>query len=262
MQVSTACKAIASITIVGGICLTGPTSAMADPVSIQGSTTFSSKLMEPYQNLIEKAAGLKLNVIANKSVHGLVALLEGRTQMAMISSSLVGEQALLRKTRPELAVDQLVSFPITNTRIAFIVNPNNPVKHISTADLARALKGEITNWRDLGGNDVPIAIVAPPPGGGVPTTVRSKLLGGKAFTPGRLIEVEAPRNVLVVTSQLAGAIGLAQLGLVKKQIAPVKEIKTDRKVGQELNYVTFGPPNTEIATVIEATRQVASSKLN
>ncbi len=133
------------------------------------------------------------------------------------------------------------------------------MKRITTADLVRVLKGEITNWLDLGGADIPIAVVTPPPGGGVATTVRSKLLGGQTMSPGRKIVLEAPRNVLMVTSQLEGAIGIAQLGMIKD--APIKEIKTDRKVGQELNYVTLGPPDAEIASVIEATRQIASNKL-
>ena len=65
-----------------------PAPVMAEPVSLQGSTTFCSRLIEPYRAAIEARAGHRLDVIGNKSIHGLVALLEGRTQLAMISSSL------------------------------------------------------------------------------------------------------------------------------------------------------------------------------
>ncbi|MDZ7906156.1 MAG: hypothetical protein U5N55_10580 [Cypionkella sp.] len=39
-----------------------------------------------------------------------------------------------------------------------IVAPENPVRGISTANLAAALAGEIDNWKDLGGPDMPLVV--------------------------------------------------------------------------------------------------------
>ena len=60
--------------------------ALADPITIQGSTTFARRLMEPFRAEIEKVTGHELTVLPNKSTPGLIALLEGRTHLAMISA--------------------------------------------------------------------------------------------------------------------------------------------------------------------------------
>lgn len=43
--------------------------------------------------------------------------------------------------------------------IVVVVNPENPVSDISLADLKKVFDGTITNWKQLGGPDKPIALV-------------------------------------------------------------------------------------------------------
>ena len=80
------CAAAMAIALVGTL-----SSAAADPITIQGSTTFNRRLMEPHQEEIEAISGQQLTVIPNKSTPGLIALLEGRAQLAMISAPLEAE---------------------------------------------------------------------------------------------------------------------------------------------------------------------------
>ncbi|MBM7069374.1 phosphate ABC transporter substrate-binding/OmpA family protein [Actibacterium sp. 188UL27-1] len=44
--------------------------------------------------------------------------------------------------------------------LAIVVAPDNPVRAISEADIARIFSGEITNWAEIGGNDGPISLYA------------------------------------------------------------------------------------------------------
>ena len=44
--------------------------------------------------------------------------------------------------------------------LSFIVHKNNKVKDISKDNIKRVLKGEIKNWKELGGDDKPIHLVA------------------------------------------------------------------------------------------------------
>jgi phosphate transport system substrate-binding protein len=39
-----------------------------------------------------------------------------------------------------------------------IVSPDNPIPHVTTADLAAALSGDVTNWSQIGGPDMPIVL--------------------------------------------------------------------------------------------------------
>lgn len=231
-------------------------SAPVETVTMQGSTTFTSRLIEPYRADIEARAGRRLDVIANKSIHGLLALIEGRTMLAMISSSLDGERELIRAKYPKLPVDELRTFEVARTRIAFAVHPTNAVRRATLADVGRILLGDIRNWREMGGPDLAVTVVTTQPGGGVPTTVRGQLLDGRSFAAPRLVEVEAASHVVKITAQIEGALGVVQLGLLRA--AKVAELETDGRIEQQLNLVTLGEPGPAALAVIEAARHVAA----
>src|SRR6516165_3444768 len=55
------------------VSLGASSAALADPLTIQSSTTFNRRIMEPYQAEIETISGQQL-----KSTPGLIALLEGQ----------------------------------------------------------------------------------------------------------------------------------------------------------------------------------------
>jgi phosphate transport system substrate-binding protein len=236
------------------------TAAVGEPINIQGSSTFYARLIEPYRADIERKSGYTLDVISSKTIHGLMALLEGRARMAMMSSDLDKEKQALKADNPGLPVDDLRSFDIARTRIAIIVNKSIPLRRMGLDDLARVLKGEFANWRSLGGPDLAISLVTVQPGGGVPMSVRNQLLDGQAFAARKIIQVESPRHVVQVTMQLPGAIGLTQLGLAREAALP--EVQLDRRIEQELNLVTLGEPDAALQSVIDAARAVAQQHLN
>jgi ABC-type phosphate transport system substrate-binding protein len=128
--------------ILGAIlaCLVGSSAALADPLTIQGSTTFNRRIMEPYQAEIETISGQQLTVIPNTSTPGLIALLEGRTHLAMISAPLETEVALLEKVMPGLAFEKLRAFEIDRSRVSFPVNRANPFA------LRRLTRSRTSSW--------------------------------------------------------------------------------------------------------------------
>src|SRR5262245_47949558 len=153
--------------------------AMADTLVLQGSTTFNRRLMDPFKSEIESKSGHELTVIPNKSTPGLIALLEGRAHLAMISASLESEIALLRKSMPGLQFDSLRAFDISRTRVAIVVHKTNPVRRATLDQVARILQGRIINWKSLAGLDLPIRVILVGGGGGVTTVVEGELLKGQ-----------------------------------------------------------------------------------
>ncbi|MBY6056366.1 phosphate ABC transporter substrate-binding/OmpA family protein [Leisingera daeponensis] len=65
-----------------------------------------------------------------------------------------------------------------------VVAPGNPVREITLPQLAGILSGRISNWRELGGPDAPVAIHMPVSGSGLSQAVEDKLMGpsGSGFT--------------------------------------------------------------------------------
>lgn len=230
------------------------TEAAADPPvhSVQGSVTFYDRILEPNLQRIEDQSGAKLTVIPNKSIWGLIALLEGRTDMAMISGGMTGEIEAAKELQPSLPFERLTPFEIARSRIAFVVHPSNPLTSLPLAMVKKILLGEVRNWKAAGGPDLPIRVVATQNGGGTVITVRSQVLAGAEITATDAVRLESARHVLKVVEQEAGAFGVAQLGLSLKSAVTI--VETDTPVEQVLSLVTLGDPQPSVKAVIDATR--------
>ena len=246
-----------SLSLIAAIAVPGHAASPQPVVRVQGATTFHAEILVPYRAAIEKSSGRLLDVVANKSSWGLLALLEGRADLAMISAPLDAEIAAARLIKPDSPYEALQEFKVRSTRIAFAVHTQNPVTKLSFESVAKLLKGEIANWKDLGGPDVPVLVVAVKEGGGTVVAVRSQMLGDAPLAP-NAVRIESAKHVLKVVSQEPGAIGIAQLSLIRE--ARLHEVVTERHVEQPLSFVTSGPPSPGAMAIIEAARLVAADE--
>lgn len=229
------------------------------PVIIHGSTTFASRLMETHRQEIESRSGQITSVLPNKSINGLLALIEGRADLAMISAPLESELILLRRRDPAASFDQLTSFEVSRTSVAFVIHPDNPIKSIRLDDIRRILTGQLRNWRDIGGHDAIIKPVFVKEGGGVTLAVQAQLLAGQPISANSAVRIETPRQVLKVVAQEPGALGITQQQLA--HASGLLRLETDGTIEQTLNLVSLGPPSPRSMRVIEAARAVAAERL-
>ena len=228
---------------------------VAETLIVQGSTTFSRRLMEPYKAAIEADSKHELTVIPNKSMPGLIALMEGRAHMAMISASLNSEISQLKNVMPGLAYHRLQVHPILSTRIAITVHPSNAVRKASLNQVRKMVLGQISNWSELGGKDQPVRVVLVGGGGGVTTVIESELLASKVVDGSHIIYVKTPVQLVQVVEQEQGIIGFAQLALAKQRGLP--ELTTEQPIEQTLSLITMGDPSPAMKAVIEAARRAA-----
>lgn len=238
---------------------TATTTASAEQLILQGSTTFNREIIERFQSAIEAASKQRLTVIPNRTILGVTALMEGRAQMAMISAPLRNEVEALRSVRPEDAYDRLQAHIVQSTRIAIGVNPLNPVRAVSIDQARQVLTGEITNWSALGGSDQPIRIVVVGNGGGVTSTVEAVLLGGKRISAPNILQVKTATQLAQVIEQEPNVMGFGQLLLLKQRGIP--ELVTERPIEQQLALVTFGDPTPAMRAVIDAARRAAGKPM-
>jgi len=233
--------------------------AVADPLILQGSTTFNRRIMEPHEAVIEAKSKQEITVIPNRTMLGIMALLEGRAHMAMISASLESEVAKMKKAMPGLDYDRLKEFTISSTRVAFVVNPANSVRKASIDQVRKVLTGEVVNWSGLGGKDAPIRLVIVGGGGGVVTTVESELLKGQSVHAPNIIYVRTALQLTGIVEQEPNSLGMAQLSLAKQKGLP--EIVTDKPVEQTLSLITLGEPTPAMKSVIDAARTAVEAAM-
>jgi phosphate transport system substrate-binding protein len=246
----------AAFAVLSAVGVAGQPVAAADVLTIQGSSTFSTNILTPNEAAIEAISGQLIKIVGIRSDIGLLRLLARQAEFAVISTSLQHAIDALRPNNPDMPYDQLMTFPVSQARVAFAVHPDNPVRKASMWQIRQVLAGQITNWKQLGGPDLPIRVTYVQPGGGVTLCVAGQLFNGQQFTPANAIRVAFGSQVVKVVEQEPRALGIAQLGLVQEHQLP--ELTTDRVIEQELSLVTLGEPTPEQQAVINAVRKVVS----
>jgi phosphate transport system substrate-binding protein len=248
--------AVAAINLIAAA---APCPVVAEPLILQGATTFNRRIMEPHEATIEAKSGQEITVIPNRTMLGIIALMEGRAHMAMISAPLESEVARLKKAMPGLDYQRLQSFEISSTRVAFVVNSANTVRKASLAQVKKILTGEITDWSALGGKPAPIRVASVGGGGGVITTVEAVLLNGHAVTNPNAIYVRTALQLIAIVEQEPNVLGVAQLSLARQKGLP--ELVTDTPIEQTLSLVTLGNPTPAMQAVIDAARQAVDKTM-
>jgi len=108
------------------------------------------------------------------------------------------------------------------------------------------------NWKEVGGPDAIIVVVAEASGGGIRLTVEEKLLGGMAVTQQVRHVTNGPQVPLIV-KQLPVRSGAPVRSMIWRVSCPT----TGEVITQPLILVTKVNPNGLITKVVEASARVA-----
>ena len=103
--------------------------------------------------------------------------------------------------------------------IAIIVNPENPVTDLSLDQIAKIYTGEITNWKEVGGNDAEIVLIGREAGSGTRDGFES-ITGTEEACKYRQ-ELTSTGDVITTVSQNPDAIGYASLAALKDTVKAV-----------------------------------------
>jgi len=227
--------------------------ASAETLRIQGSSGFANEVIEPYLARIEALTGQHLSITKNTSGEGLLALLKGETDLAMISASLRTMVARLRESRPDLPFHLLRTFRVAEARVAYPVHPDNPVRSLPLAKLKGILDGQIDNWTAVGGPDLPIHVISLR-GGGAMRTTETILLDGQRIAPHSALIVEKADDVVQAVAQDPGALGITRAQLVKLHRLP--ELQTRVPIVRWYSFVSLDEPTAAMREVIAEARRV------
>ena len=174
-------------------------------VSTDGSTSMS-KVIGALSETFEADTGITVTYNATGSGSGIQAVEEGRCDIGLASRSLKDEEKAKGLTETVLAYDG----------IAIIVSPENPVQELDLDTIAKIYTGEITNWKDVGGNDAEIVLIGREAGSGTRDGFES-ITGTKDACQYRQ-ELTSTGDVITTVSQTPAAIGYASLAALKDSV--------------------------------------------
>lgn len=197
--------------------------AEAGNVSLDGSTSMEKVIGSLGESFINSNSGTSYTYNPTGSGSGIKAVSEGTCDIGLSSRNLKDDEKASGLTGTVLALDG----------IAVIVNPNNPVSDLSVEQIASIYKGEITNWKDVGGNDAEIVLIGREAGSGTRDGFES-ITGTNDACKYRQ-ELTSTGDVITTVSQNPDAIGYASLASLKDNvkaltvggIAPTEETVKD-----------------------------------
>jgi phosphate transport system substrate-binding protein len=213
-------------------------------------------LAKPHAAAVEKATGLRLTIDRSNAGKGLRDLVEGKCDIALASAPLEATLEAARAAGLSGALPDLRMHVIATSEVVFIVHPSNPVRKLSWEQIRDIHTGEIARWKEVGGRDVPIAVVTDAAASATRGLIKQVVLGGSDYAPG----AHAVAAVAEVNEEVAknpGAIGGLGSEFADRKRVCVVETK---KVERPLAFVTVGPPGEKQKKLIEAYRAQAGGE--
>lgn len=239
---------LATAIALGAFLSAGVPGASAGELKISGAAAVAGAVITPNKAAIESETGLTLTVTVNGDGNGLKDLYAGKTDVAMVAAPVKMTEEVLNKAAPgSISVADFQVAPIGAVRIRFVVNAANPARSLSEAQLKDIFTGKITSWKDVGGADEPIVVVAEAPGFGTRSNIVKSFLGGEEVTD-KARAMQALVQVAQVVAQLPNAIGYGNAATIAGAATPIPGVE----VMQPLGLATKGPPSADAKKLIEA----------
>lgn len=175
-------------------------------VSSDGSTSMEKVIGALGESFMANNQGTTFTYNPTGSGSGIKAVLEGRCDIGLSSRSLKDDEKAEGLKETVLAYDG----------IAIIVNPENPVNNLDLETIAKLYTGEITNWKDVGGNDAEVVLIGREAGSGTRDGFES--ITGTADKCRYRQELTSTGDVITTVSQNPNAIGYASLASLKDSV--------------------------------------------
>ena len=180
--------------------------AISGTVSTDGSTSMEKVIGALSESFMAQNGDVTVNYNPTGSGSGITAVQEGTCDIGLSSRALKDEEKSAGLKETVLAYDG----------IAIIVHPDNPVSDLTLEQIAQLYTGEITNWKDVGGNDAEVVLIGREAASGTRDGFES-ITGTKDACQYRQ-ELTSTGDVITAVSQNPDAIGYASLASVKDSV--------------------------------------------
>ena len=243
--------------ILGGLCLAiGAGAAFAENIVIKGSTTVLPIAQVTLEAYMKANPGAKISLSGGGSGEGIKALIDGSTDIANSSREIKRAEVELAKSKgvePKeiaVAIDAIVP----------IVNPKNRVKDLTIDQLSQIYQGKITNWKEVGGDDLQIVVISRDSSSGTFEAWAEMVLNKAKVTPKAQLQA-SNGSIVQAISKNRYAIGYIGIGYINKTVKPLTvngvaasaktALSKEFPVSRFLYMYTNGEPKGETAKFIK-----------
>ena len=215
---------LAAILALGGCSRQGQ---QLNAIQIKGSDTMVNLGQAWAEAFMRAHPDVSVAVTGGGSGTGIAALLSRTCDIAELSRELKPEEIAMAR---EKGFDPK-QITVALDGLAVVVHPANPLSQLTMEQLAAIFSGGVTNWREVGGSDMPIVVLSREVNSGTHVYFKEHVLrGGKKES-----QAEFAANALMLSSSQAiadevaqntGAIGYFGMGYIsprEKALAIAKD---------------------------------------
>lgn len=181
-------------------------------LEISGSTSMAP-LMEKVKEAYVKKTHKEISISPDGSSAGIKAASAGVSDIGMSSRPLDSDELKLGMHDYKIAIDA----------IGVIVSGQNKVNNLSVEQIQKIFSGKITNWKEVGGADIPIVLVSRESGSGTKSAFE-ETIGLLNEDGSSMVDVNGP-----ITVNSTGAV-IENVGSKKGAIGYMSLESVDEKV--------------------------------
>jgi phosphate transport system substrate-binding protein len=171
-------------------------------ITASGSTALAPLVKAVAQKYSSNCSGATITVNLGGSKTGLANVEAGSVD--------IGNSDV--PANPQTQAD-LVDHQVAVVVFAVIVNKGVTVTNLTTAQIKQIYSGQVTNWKQVGGANLPIVVVSRPASSGTRATFQKYVLGGPETISGPAsLTTDSTGTVVTNVAQTPGAVGYAATG--------------------------------------------------
>jgi phosphate transport system substrate-binding protein len=196
---------------------------LSGKITASGSTALLPLVKVAADEFQKKHAGVTIDVAGGGSGTGLKQVAEGAVN--------IGNSDV--KAGDEYKDAGLVDHVVAIAPFVLVVNKDVNIDNLSKEDAAKVLTGEVTNWKEVGGNDLKITIIGRAESSGSRKFIKKALIPeGKDFAKDAIAQ-DSTGSLKTAVEQTSGAIGYMDAAYAKG----------DKLKALKLDGVEYSPEN-------------------
>jgi phosphate transport system substrate-binding protein len=217
-----------------------PGLAQKKMIQIKGSDTMVNLVQILAEEYMAKNPGASIAVLGGGSGTGITALINGTCDIADHSREWKQKEldlAYEKGVRPRI-------FAIAVDALSIIVNEKNPLDTLTMAQVGSIFRGEIKNWKVLGGADQKISLYGRQSNSGTYAFLQEHVLNNKNYSP-EVKEMNGNAQIIEAVTQDLSGIGYVGVGYLYDENGNVRRGIKVLKIKKDENAPAFSPLDKE-----------------
>lgn len=189
------------------------TSAWAGNIVIKGSTTVLPIAQSVAEAYMKEHPDVKISISGGGSGNGIKAIIDGTTDIANASRAMKDKEIKLAEEKGVKPMEHVVAYDC----IIPVVHPDNTLKDLTTDQLKSIYKGEVKNWKEIGGPDSPVVVISRDTSSGTYEVWESKIMNKERVFPGAQL-LASNGAVVTAVAKNKNAIGYIGIGYITPEV--------------------------------------------